>query len=271
LGATVELGQLLEPLRSRPDATAVVCDIDGTLAPIVARAEEAAVPPRARAALRALGRRYALVACLSGRQATEARRIVGLDELTYAGNHGLELLAPGAAVACTDSRLGDAPERVRAFAAAAFDRELQSLGVRLEDKDAISALHYRGAPDEQAARTALEAVAAEAQRAGLYPHWGRKVLELRPPVAADKGTAITALLADAGVAQALFGGDDNTDLDAFRALRRLQADGRLELAVCVGVDSAEGPAAIPAEADVVVEGPEGFVSLLEQLCATPTS
>jgi trehalose 6-phosphate phosphatase len=267
LGATVHFEQLLEPLRARPEATVVVCDIDGTLAPIVARPEDASVPARGREVLRALAERFALVACLSGRRATIAREIVGIEELTYVGNHGLEVLEPGAEAAHPDPRLEQAPQRVRAFVEAALTDDLRALGVRAEDKEAIWALHYRGAPDEDAAAAALEGVARAAEAAGLQPHWGRLVLEIRPPVAADKGTAIAALTRRPGIALALFGGDDTTDLDAFRALRALRADGRLEAAVCVGIRSPEGPEAIVTEADVAVEGTEGFVELLERLAA----
>jgi trehalose 6-phosphate phosphatase len=256
---------LLEPLRARPLDTAIVCDIDGTLAPIVARPQDAAVPSRGRDVLRRLADRFALVACLSGRRAAVAREIVGLRELVYVGNHGLEVLEAGATTAQQDPRLAGLPERVRRFSEAALTRDLRDLGIRLEDKDAIWALHYRSAPDEDAARRALERVAAAAEAEGLRPHWGRKVLEVRPPVAADKGTAIAALLERAGLRQALFGGDDTTDLDAFRALHAMQAAGRLETAVRVGIRSPEGPAAIVAEADVAVEGTEGFLELLERL------
>src|SRR3954447_17235235 len=162
----MQLEQLLEPLRERPEATAVVCDIDGTLAPIVARPENAAVPARGQHVLRRLAERFGLVACLSGRRAAVAREIVGIDELTYVGNHGLEVLMPGAAEAAPDPRLEDEAVRVRAFAEAAHDEELRSLGVRLEDKDVIWALHYRGAADEDAARHALEGVAGRASAAG---------------------------------------------------------------------------------------------------------
>jgi trehalose 6-phosphate phosphatase len=263
----VQLEQLLQPLRARPEATAVVCDIDGTLAPIVARPEDAAVPARGREVLRALASRFALLACLSGRRATVAREIVGIDELVYVGNHGLEVLEPGAAAAHPDPRLEQAPERVRAFVKSALTDEVRALGVRAEDKDAIWALHYRGAEDEEAARAALEDVARAARDSGLQPHWGRLVLEIRPPIAADKGTAIAALVQRPGITRALFGGDDTTDLDAFRALHELRGDARLEMAVCVGIRSPEGPQAIVTEADVVVEGTEGFVELLERLAA----
>ena len=86
---------LLEPLRADPSRAAILTDVDGTLAPIAARAEEAAVPAAARQALERLSERFGLVGCVSGRQAEEARRLVGLDGIAYAGNHGLELLLPG--------------------------------------------------------------------------------------------------------------------------------------------------------------------------------
>jgi trehalose-phosphatase len=265
LGATAQIDRLLEPLRSRPAASAIVCDIDGTLAPIVPRPEDAAVPAPAQEVLRLLADRYALVACLSGRRAADAQRVVGLTELVYVGNHGLEVLEPGASGPRTDARARASAERVGSFARGAFDKDLEGLGVRLEDKDAIWAYHYRGAPDAEAARAALEQVALRAVAAGLRPHWGRMVLEVRPPVPADKGTAIAWLLDRVRVSGALFGGDDVTDLDAFHALRDLRSARRLTHAVCAAVRSAEGPAAIVDEADVVVEGTDGFADLLRQL------
>ena len=252
-------------LRERGDSTAILCDIDGTLAPVVERAEDAAVPAEARRALEAAAARFPLVACISGRQAEEARRIVGVDSLTYIGNHGLERLAPGATDPEVDPAIEPLARRVRAFAADHYDDRLRAAGVRLEDKDAIWAFHWRGAPDPHAPRALLEATAAAARAAGLVPHWGRMVLEIRPTAAVDKGTAVAGALAGTGVSAALYGGDDTTDLDAFRRLRALEQDGTLDLAVCVGVSSTEGPPEISQEADVVVSGPEEFAQLLDRL------
>jgi trehalose 6-phosphate phosphatase len=139
------------------------------------------------------------------------------------------------------------------------------LRVRLEDKGPIVAFHWRGAPDEEAARAAIDAIAAKAEAGGLRTHWGRKVLEVRPPVRIDKGAGIESFLADAEVDAALYAGDDVTDLDAFRALSKLVEQGRLKHAVRVGVRSDEGPAEIVEEADVVVEGPPGVEDLLAAL------
>jgi trehalose 6-phosphate phosphatase len=267
LPQTLPRERILALLRERPARTAILCDIDGTLAPVVERPEEASVPAPTRRVLEALCDRFAIVACISGRQAKEARRMVGLDALTYIGNHGLERLAPGAPEPEVDPGLKPLADSVRAFAQARFDDRMRAAGVRLEDKDAIWAFHWRGSPDPDRARALLEQVAEAAREAGLVPHWGRMVLEIRPTANVDKGTAVSAALAGARVSAALYGGDDTTDLDAFRRLRALQADGELELGVCVGVSSPEGPAEIAAEADFVVDDPDEFRELLAQLAA----
>ena len=129
------------------------------------------------------------------------------------------------------------------------------------------AFHWRGAPDEDAARAAIDAIAAKAESAGLRTHWGRKVLEVRPPVRIDKGAGIMSFLQDVDVDVAMYAGDDVTDMDAFRALTQLADEGRLSKAIRVGVHSDEGPTEITGEADVVVEGTEGVQELLALLIA----
>ena len=255
---------VLEPLRARPGAAAIVCDVDGTLAPIVSRPEDAVVPDVARTLLEELSGRFGLVACLSGRQAEEARRIVGVPSLTYVGNHGLEVLRPGAATEQTVPADGQV-EAVRAFVAGLDRDTLARAGISVEDKQSIVSLHWRRAPDERSARELLGGIARQAETASVRPHWGRKVLELRPRAGVDKGTALASLVREARAATALYGGDDTTDVDAFRALRALREDGALEHAVCVGVRSDEAPAEITAEADLLVDGPAGFVAMLTLL------
>src|SRR5205807_4310062 len=86
----------LEPLRADPARAAVLLDVDGTLAPIVRHAEDAHVPEPTRVPLIAIAKRYGVVACVSGRQAAVARRMVSIGSITYIGNHGAELLRGGA-------------------------------------------------------------------------------------------------------------------------------------------------------------------------------
>jgi trehalose 6-phosphate phosphatase len=142
---------------------------------------------------------------------------------------------------------------------------LSRLRVRLEDKASIVAFHWRGAPDEDAAREAVRDVASRAEAVGLTTHWGRKVLEVRPPVRMDKGLGVRKLLRESDVSAALYAGDDTTDLDAFAALGDLVEQGRLNAAICVGVRSEEGPDEIVERADVVIDGPGQVRHLLEAL------
>jgi trehalose 6-phosphate phosphatase len=248
---------------------AVLCDIDGTLAPIVDRAEEAAVPEHVSRLLARIARRYGVVACISGRGAAEARRIVGVGGIAYAGSHGAELLLPGKTEAELVPAFADWADRVREFALSKDSPELRTLRIRIEDKSAIFAFHWRGAPDEDSARTLLERIAAEAESDGFITHWGRKVLEIRPPVPINKGHAVRELLRRRPVSSALFAGDDVTDLDAYDVLAEMRADGSLDAAVCVGIRSTEGPAAIVDRADLVVDGTTGFVQVLEVLAGPP--
>jgi trehalose 6-phosphate phosphatase len=228
-------------LRSEPGRAGVLLDVDGTLAPIVARPELSVVPEETREQVRRLAGRYALVACVSGRTGKEAERLVGVEGVVYVGVHGLEL-APEA------ERWR---ETLRPFAGEDWPW--------LEDKGLTVAFHWREAPNDEQARRSLELVAERARAAGIEAHWGRKVLELRPPVEADKGTAVRALLAERGLTRALYAGDDTTDLDAFRGL-----DG-LELAVRVAVASPEGPQELREAADLVVGSPGELLELLGAL------
>ena len=231
----------LDRLAEAPDRAAIVLDVDGTLAPIVRRPDEAAVPDDAHRELERLVARYALVACVSGRTGEDARRLVGVDGVRYVGSHGLEL-APEA------DRWRDELHR---FAA--------SVDWPVEDKGLTVSFHYREAENEDEALEYLERVADRARAAGLVPRFGRKVLEIRPPVEADKGTAVAQLLREARLDRALYAGDDTTDIDAFRAL-----DG-LELGIRVAVSSDEAPSELVSAANIVVDSPADLLTLLARL------
>ena len=240
----------LRPVTEDPSSAGIFLDVDGTLAPIVERADEARVPVSTVNALERLADTYACVACISGRAAADARRLVGVDSITYAGSHGAELLEPGAAEPAVAPAFEEWEPRVREFV------ESHELGdLRVEHKGAIVALHWRGA-SEGAEERARE-IAGDAD--GFITHWGRKVLEIRPPVEVNKGQAVRELVRRHSLRAALYAGDDATDLDAFDALDELAA------AVRVGVRSDEGPAAIVERADLVVDGPEGMADVLAAL------
>jgi trehalose-phosphatase len=225
------------------------------------------VPERARELLKILKDRFGLVGCISGRRALEARRLVGIDDIAYAGNHGLELLLPGEQEPELDPAMAGQERSAANFLAGTDPSGLTSVGLRREDKGPIQTLHWRGAADEQAAEARAHEIAAEAGRAKLEPRWGRKVLELRPIGGGGKDAAVAALLAGDGIAAAIYAGDDRTDLDAFRRLRKLCEEDQLERAVCVGVVSPEAPSELAEEADLTVDGPPGWLELLAELAA----
>jgi trehalose 6-phosphate phosphatase len=204
---------------------------------------------------------------VTGRRAADARRIVSIGSISYVGNHGGELLRPGGVRPEVDRALEDWSRRIQEFAHDADGAQLSRLRVRLEDKASIVAFHWRGAPDEAAAEEAVRDVASRAEAVGLSTHWGRKVLEVRPPVHMDKGLGVRRLLRESDVSAAMYAGDDATDLDAFAALAELAENGRLDAAICVGVRSEEAPGEIVERADVVLDGPHEVRTLLEALLA----
>jgi len=233
---------VLARLAEDPASAAIFLDVDGVLAPIVPRPEEARVPDDIRAELRRLATSYALVACVSGRAGADARTIVGVPELTYVGNHGLELEADA----------GAWTTRLETFLA-------EVNWPRTEDKGLTASLHYRDALDERAAQLELDAVAERARAEGFVARYGRKVLELVPPLRANKGTAVRRLLEEHDLGRALYVGDDTTDLDGFSALEGL------ELGIRVAVASTEGPPELRARADVVLESQVAVLPFLRRL------
>ncbi len=262
------LHETLAPLRSNPSESAILLDIDGTLAPIVDNAGDATVPESTRQLIIAMSRRYGQLACISGRRASEARAMVSVGTIAYVGAHGGELLRPGWTEALVDPELLRWAPRVEAFRLESDTGELRRRRVRIEDKGTIIGYHWRGASDEADARAAVDAIAAQAKQAGLEVHWGRKVMEVRPPVRIDKGLAVRQVLGDRRYAAVLYVGDDTTDLDAFRAVRALVQEGEVGQAICVGVRSDDAPAGVAAEADLIVPGTDGVRELLAKLAAS---
>ncbi len=242
----------------------MLVDVDGTIAPIVPRPEDARLLEGVRETLIELRDRVRLLGFVSGRGLADAQRIVGLDGVAYAGNHGMEI-----------QRLGEDPglaagveehlAAIAAFAASWPAERLEAADLRMEPKGATLSIHARGARDPDAARLLLAQVASEALDRGLVPTPGREVLEVRPPVAIDKGTAVRALLRDSGARVAMYIGDDRTDADAWRALRALATEGALDVAIGVAVAAGEVSPAVREAADVEVPGPPGALGVLRFL------
>jgi trehalose 6-phosphate phosphatase len=242
------------PLRADPRHSGVVCDIDGTLAPIVATPDEARVIPEALRALDRLTETYALVACVTGRPAAQARRMVPVDAVAISGNHGLEVWRDGAVHLAPQAAKYIQP-MAEAIQLVRNDGLLPELGCHVEDKGITFTIHYRNSPRADHARRYLETqIAPQLERAGLAYNFGRMVLEVRPPVPVDKGAAVKRLRGRHRIDELLFVGDDRSDLDAFR-----------EATIRIAVNSAEAPRQLIQAADAVVSGPREVIAMLEYL------
>jgi trehalose 6-phosphate phosphatase len=252
-------------VRDNPSLAAVLFDIDGVLAPIVPRAGDARVPVETLDLLAALADRYLLVGAISGRGLADVDRLVPVPGIGRGGNHGLEIAAPGGPV----HLVPEAEDRVpalRAFVAGLTPAVLAPHGTWLEDKGASVSLHFREAPDPAAAHRFLrEEVAPAAMAAGLRTRDGKMILEILPDVDVDKGTALQALVREAGARHVMYTGDDHTDADAWRGMRGMRDSGEIVSAHCLVADGPEVDAAVREAADAGVPGTAGVVSLMRAL------
>lgn len=261
----MRVSDLLDDLREYPHESAVLLDIDGVLAPIVANAADARVPDEALALLAGLRDRYLLTGVISGRGLADVDRMVPVPGIARGGNHGLEIAGPGAEP-CLVAGADDPVARLRRFVDGLDGAVLAAHGTWMEDKGASVSLHYREAPDPEATGEWLRAeVRPAALAAGLRTRDGRMILELIPDIDVDKGTAVAALVASAGARRVLYVGDDHTDADAWRAMREMAGDGRIASAWCVLADGPEVHPAVRAQADEAVQGTDGVRSLMHAL------
>jgi trehalose-phosphatase len=235
---------LLAQLAASPAETGLFLDFDGVLAPIVERPEDAAAPPETRKELERLTAEYALVAVVSGRAGDDVRERVGVEGVVCVGSHGLELEP-------------QADRWRRTLAAFAADAPWPPK--EIEVKGLAVAFHFRGRTDEQEAVRALDTIADSAREEGLVARYGRKVLEVLPPIGSHKGTAVRHLIDERRLRRGLAAGDDTTDIDSFAALEGL------EVAVRVAVASEESPPLLVEAADVVVRSTDDFLEILRKL------
>lgn len=243
----------LEVLSQNPGA--LITDIDGTISAIAPTPFEAIVDPVALDALAQLAERLAVVAVISGRAPGDGAKMVGLPGLIYVGNHGLERIVRGSP---WTHPAAEAAREAIAAALAEIEAEVREQDeapwLLVENKGVTGTVHYRLAPDHAAAAAILEpVVAVAAERYGLHVSPGRMIIELRPAVAINKGTAIRELATDLKLRGMVFFGDDITDIDGFRALRALREEGTATT-LSVGVLGPETATAIAAESDLQVEG-----------------
>ncbi len=266
----------------------VVSDFDGTLAPIVPDPPAATILPLARAALERLvaagGEEGAcatdlVVAVLSGRDAPDVARRIGVAGIRYLGQHGIEHAsltpdeggsnAPSAALA---DELVAGGEDVQRLADEVADGLGHPAWLVVERKGASVGLHYRRAADPEQARlavlAALDVALAHGAPAGHEAPLvmeSRRVVELRPAGAFGKGEATRRLIADIRPEALVVLGDDRTDAEAFDVVDAWRRETG-HPALIVGVSGAsETPAEVRRHADLIVSGPEAAAGVLARL------
>jgi trehalose 6-phosphate phosphatase len=253
----LDVDATIAALTAQPERTALLVDFDGSLSAIVERAEDARPLPEAVAQLSRLASQLGRVAVVSGRPAEFLATHLPVTGVDFVGLYGMETLIDGAHA--IDERALPFLDEVKGATDAA-ERVLPA--DLIERKSGVCVvLHWRPAPDREAQVRALATDLAA--QFGLTQLVGRKAIELRPPVAIDKGDATRALIE--GFAVGAFAGDDTGDLPAFAALADAATDGTLDVAVRIGVHSPEAPPELEGAVDVLVDGPFGLVALLARV------
>lgn len=245
--------------------TGLVFDIDGTLSSIAPTPEEARLYPGVVALLEQ-ARERAFVAIMTGRAIDDGARMVNLDGLTYIGNHGLEW-SDGLPWLCPVHMAQEA------LAYVVPGKQLLDLaehglsdipGIIVQRKSVGGSIHYRLAPDHEQARQSIISLLKEpAQKANMRLGEGKQIVEIRAPLAINKGTALREYARRLGLRGVLFAGDDRTDFDAVLEIARLRQEGIAALSVVV--QHADTWPELLEHADIVVQGVEGMVDLLRQI------
>lgn len=257
-----------EVIAGRPLGLAI--DIDGTISEISSSPSQAFVDEAIKRSLRTLARQLKMVATISGRPAAECRCMVGIDDLLYLGNHGLERWQRGSVKVRPDA------EQYKQIIAASLKNIAQQISIEgtvFENKGVVGAIHFRNTRQPEIAREAIILAITKSESAnGLKVTEGKMVIELRPPVEVDKGTALRELVDEHGLAGIFYVGDDLTDVDAFLALCELREAKALR-ALSIAVLGDETPSEVLENADLVLRGVsevERFLLWLSQeVGATP--
>jgi trehalose 6-phosphate phosphatase len=228
----------------------LMADLDGTLSEMVVRPEDAVTSPAIQEALRQLSQDLPVVAVITGRSAEDGLRMVGVEELIYIGNHGLERLEKGEhrTVEAFAPYQAELREAIKVLGAT-----LDVPGLWLEDKGVSMSLHYRHCENPaQAHREILRAIDALPNSDKFLTIGGKMVVNLLPAIGSTKGSAVNEMVEEHGLSGGLFMGDDLTDLDAFRAIQKLRRDSGfrgMNVAVLGGEEKQE----VIKEADFILD------------------
>lgn len=216
----------------------VLClDFDGTLVPIVDDPDAATIDADTRGLLERIATENQVqVAVVSGRALEDVRTRVGIEGITYAGNHGLELQED------SGTWVHPVVEDVRPCLARAID-ELESdlatiPGAFVEDKFATATVHFRQVPSARTPDVRDRVRERIAPVDELRLETGKAVLQIRPRIDWDKGDAIRRIVdPPAPGTTTIYIGDDRTDADGFDGVRTLGGEG-----ITIAVGDADLPA-----------------------------
>jgi len=252
-----------EALRRSPFG--LITDVDGTISPTAPTPQQAEVSPLCRRYLNLLCQQIALVAAVSGRSAAQVAEMVDISGMVYIGNHGLERWVNG-----HPELTGEARDYQAMMAAALSEiKPLLSMeGITIEDKGVTATIHYRRSPNPVSAEKQIAATLQNSPHASkLHAMPGRMAINLLPPVAANKGTAISDLIQEFGLRSGVYLGDDVTDIDAFKAIRDYPRETDFH-GLAIGVISEEMPEMFSGEVDFTLNGVRDVERFLEWLSRT---
>jgi len=245
----------------------LVFDIDGTLSPIAPTPDKARLYPGVTSLLEQ-ARAHAHVAIMTGRTLDDGAATVNVDGLTYIGSHGLEWSdgLPASHTAHINPEALAYLDSGKALLDLAEQKLAALPGIIVERKRIGGTIHYRLNPDpEQARRMILSLLEEPAHRANMCLEEGKRAIEIRTPLAINKGQALLEFAFRFGLHGIIFAGDDRTDLDAVKEIARLRQHGTAALAIVVQHD--DTPPELLAHADIRVCGVEGMVDLLRTMVA----
>lgn len=250
--------------------SALLSDFDGTLSPMAPTPDAAQLHPDLVAILPVLAAQEALFGVVTGRAVADVRAKLGLDDMLYVGNHGLEWVENGEYRA---HPAGIAAEQSIAQALAAIQQDLTHLdrdvsAMVFEYKRYSAAIHYRLVPDVESCEEEIAAITQRrANEFGLRMTTGKMEVELRPKAEVSKGSAVEELVANRGLQGVVFLGDDITDIDGFDAVTRLRDAGILAAGLSVGVISDDAHPSIAEHADLTVRSVEEIAAILAGVVA----
>jgi trehalose 6-phosphate phosphatase len=252
----------LQALKDHPKEAGLFLDLDGTLANLVDLPEKVRFRPATQNLLHTLQTRFQSVVIISGRSSQSLETIGKLPELTYVGNHGLEIVEDG-------HRRVLLPEphasRMRAIGEMLPD-VVNVDGAVLELKELSHAIHYRRSPDPRKAREDILQALGRLDLQDVRILEGKFLIQIRPEAGLDKGTAVTTLVQERDLRFLLYAGDDTTDIDGFRAVKDLAAQGD-GLGIRLAVSYPDTPAALQGATDFSIAGVEGMETVLKWMAS----